>query len=127
MGMHRAKWNTQPNMHVPRLILEAPFTSIGDVAAAWFRWLPVRRLVRDRYDNLSKIAAVRAPVLIYGGHADLVIPPAHFSRLFAAVRAPRRLAMLDAANHADAWERGGSEHVLRFLRDVTAYATSIEP
>jgi uncharacterized protein len=109
---------------VAALILEAPFTCIGDVAAAWFRWLPVRRLVRDRYDNLSKIAAVRAPVLIYGGHADLVIPPAHFARLFAAVRAPRRLAIFDEANHVDAWEYGGSEQVLRFLRDVTRYAES---
>ncbi|AXE95689.1 MULTISPECIES: alpha/beta hydrolase [Paraburkholderia] len=104
------------------LILEAPFTSIADVAATWFRWLPVRRLVRDRYDSLSKIGAVRAPVLIYGGSADGVIPPAHFSRLHAALDAPGRLVMLDDANHVDAWERGGRDHVLRFLHEHRSHS-----
>ncbi|WP_322057354.1 alpha/beta hydrolase [Paraburkholderia sp. J63] len=100
------------------LILEAPFTSIADVAATRFRWMPVRRLVRDRYDNLAKIGRVAAPVLIYGGNADRVIPPAQFSRLYTAVRAPRRLALVADASHVDAWERGGATHVLRFLADV---------
>ena len=100
------------------LLHEAPFTSIADVAAVRLRGLPLRRLVRDRYDNLAKIGAVHAPTLIYGGDADSVIPPAQFSRLFSAIRAPRRLAIVGGATHVDAWERGGHAHVLRFLADV---------
>ncbi|MBV8259627.1 MAG: alpha/beta hydrolase [Paraburkholderia sp.] len=100
------------------LLLEAPFTSIADVAAVRLRWLPLRRLVRDRYDNLAKIGSVRAPTLIYGGGADSVIPPAQFARLYSAVRAPRRLAIVGGATHVDAWERGGHALVLRFLADV---------
>ncbi|SDE37085.1 hypothetical protein SAMN05421548_14428 [Paraburkholderia lycopersici] len=60
------------------LLLEAPFTSIADVAAMRMRWLPrivsLRWLVRDRYDNLAKIGNVRAPILIYGGDADQIVP-----------------------------------------------------
>ncbi|MEM5446357.1 alpha/beta hydrolase [Paraburkholderia guartelaensis] len=104
------------------LLLEAPFTSIADVAAVRMRWLPrivpMRWLVRDRYDNLAKIGSVRAPILIYGGDADHVVPPAQFSRLFTAVRAPRRFAIIAGASHVNAWERGGHAHVLRFLDDV---------
>lgn len=101
------------------LVLEAPFTSIADIAALRVPpWLPARRLVRDRYDNLAKIGGVRAPTLIYGGDGDAVIPPTHFSRLYAAVRAPRRLAIVAGATHIDAWERGGDAHTLRFLADV---------
>jgi len=79
---------------------------------------PLRRLVRDRYDNLARIGGVRAPTLVYGGDADSVIPPAQFSRLFSAIRAPRRLAIVGGTTHLDAWERGGRAHVLRFLGDV---------
>lgn len=103
---------------VDALILEAPFTRIADVAAARFPWLPVRPLVRDRYDNVSKIGAVRAPVLIYGGTSDAVIPPRQFARLHDAVRAPRRLVTIDGADHTDVWDKGGAAAVRAFLEDM---------
>lgn len=100
---------------IAALVLEAPFTCMADVACTRFRYVPVRWLLRDRYDNLAKIGAVRAPVLIYGGRADGVIPARQFAQLFAAVRAPRRLVIIDEANHVDVWTKGGSTHVLAFL------------
>lgn len=103
---------------IDALILEAPFTRIADVASARFPWVPAHVLVKDRYDNVSKIGAVRAPVLTYGGTADAVIPPRQFARLHAAVRAPRRLVMIDGADHSDVWDIGGSTAVLAFLGDV---------
>jgi fermentation-respiration switch protein FrsA (DUF1100 family) len=110
---------------IDALILEAPFTRIADVATARFPWLPARMLVRDRYDNVSKIGAVRAPVLIYGGTADSVIPPRQFARLYDAVRAPRRLVTIDRADHADAWDTGGAAAVLAFLDDIECAAAQL--
>jgi fermentation-respiration switch protein FrsA (DUF1100 family) len=107
---------------IAALLLEAPFTSIADVAASRFPLVMFRWLVRDRYDNVSKIGRVRVPVLVYGGLADRVIPPALFSTLYAAIRAPARLILIDDANHADVWQRGGRESVLRFLSDLDAKA-----
>jgi uncharacterized protein len=101
---------------IDALILESPFTGIADVARMRFPYVPVRWLLRDRYDNLSKIGAVRAPVLIYGGLADGVIPPSQFITLHAAVRSPRRLALIEDADHVDVWAKGGADHVLAFLR-----------
>ncbi|VXC16125.1 conserved hypothetical protein [Burkholderia sp. 8Y] len=103
---------------IDALILEAPFTSIVDVAAARFRFFPVRALARDRYDNLSKIACVRAPVLIYGGTRDFVVPPVHFQRLFDAARGDKHLAMIEDADHLDAWRNGGRAHVMQFLASL---------
>ncbi|WP_322070756.1 alpha/beta hydrolase [Paraburkholderia bannensis] len=103
------------------LVLEAPFTSIADVAAARIRWLPTRAFVRDRYDNLAKIGKVSAPTLIYGGAADRVIPPAQFTRLYEAVQAPKRLEIVAGATHADAWERGGDAIVMHFLAEVLGH------
>jgi pimeloyl-ACP methyl ester carboxylesterase len=109
------------------LVLEAPFTSIADVAAARIRWLLTRAFLRDRYDNLAKIGNVRAPTLIYGGSADRVIPPMQFVRLYDAVRAPRRLEVVEGATHDNAWERGGDAHVMHFLAEVLAGVGSASP
>jgi fermentation-respiration switch protein FrsA (DUF1100 family) len=103
---------------VDALVLESPFTSVVDVAAQRFPLFPVRRLARDRYDNLSKIAAVSTPLLIYGGANDCVVPPRHFSRLYDAARQPKQLALIQDADHIDVWAAGGDGHVLRFLREV---------
>lgn len=106
------------------LILEAPFTCIGDVARMRFPYVPMRRLLRDRYDNVAKIGAVRAPVLISGGCADGVIPARQFAQLFSAVRGPRRLVLIDNAGHVDLWTKGGAAHVLRFLDAIDARMTA---
>ncbi|MBC8638182.1 alpha/beta hydrolase [Caballeronia sp. EK] len=100
------------------LMLEAPFTSIVDVAARRFWLFPVRLLARDRYESLSKIASVRAPLLIYGGTKDGVIPPAHFQRLFDAARGDKRLALIEDADHLNVWTMGGREHVMQFLASL---------
>ena len=72
------------------LVLYSPFTSFPDLAQEKCRWLPTRRLVRNRFDNLGKIAGVRAPVFIAHGTADSLVPMHHGERLHAA--APRRSA-----------------------------------
>jgi len=103
---------------IDALMLEAPFTSIVDVAAKRFWLFPVRLLARDRYESLSKIASVRAPLLIYGGTKDGVIPPAHFQRLFDAARGDKRLALIEDADHLNVWTMGGREHVMQFLASL---------
>ncbi|WP_250515581.1 alpha/beta hydrolase [Caballeronia sp. INDeC2] len=103
---------------IDALMLESPFTSIVDVAAKRFWLFPVRLLARDRYDSLSKIASVRAPILIYGGTKDGVIPPAHFRCLFDAARGDKRLALIEDADHLDVWSMGGREHVMQFLASL---------
>ncbi|GGD85858.1 alpha/beta hydrolase [Caballeronia grimmiae] len=105
---------------IDALILEAPFTSIVDVAAARFRLFPVRYLARDRYDNLAKIASIHAPLLIYGGTRDFVIPPAHFQRLFDAAKGDKHLAFIEGADHIDVWTKGGRTHVMQFLASLKA-------
>ncbi|CAB3698622.1 hypothetical protein LMG27174_03553 [Paraburkholderia rhynchosiae] len=108
--------------HGPAYDVQCIEHSRMDVAKTRFPLFAFRWLMRDRYDNVSKIGRVRVPVLGYGGLADHVIPPALFAALYAAIRAPARLMLIDQANHVDVWQRGGREHVLHFLRDVHAKA-----
>ncbi|MFL5456774.1 MAG: alpha/beta hydrolase [Myxococcales bacterium] len=57
-----------------RLILISPFTSMADVAAVHFPWLPARLLVRDRFDSAAKAPRIGMPVLLVHGDADEIVP-----------------------------------------------------
>lgn len=56
------------------LMLVSPFTSLTDAATDALPLFPVRLLLRDRYDNAAKLAAMDIPVLIQHGTADNVVP-----------------------------------------------------
>jgi fermentation-respiration switch protein FrsA (DUF1100 family) len=66
------------------LVLVSPVASLPAAAAATYPWLPARWLVRDKYDNLAKLAGVEAPILVLHGEADELIPLAHAEALARA-------------------------------------------
>jgi uncharacterized protein len=83
------------------LVLRSPFTSIADVAAHHYWFLPVRRLLWDRFDSLSRIGRVRCPLLVVAGDRDGVVPFASSERLFAAANQPKQFVRVSGADHND--------------------------
>ncbi|MDP3501877.1 MAG: alpha/beta hydrolase [Myxococcales bacterium] len=57
-----------------KLVLFTPYTSLPDVGARVMPFLPVRRLMRDRFDSGAKAVDVKQPVLIIHGTDDEVVP-----------------------------------------------------
>jgi pimeloyl-ACP methyl ester carboxylesterase len=49
------------------LILRSPSTSMADVGQHHYPWLPVRTMLRDRYDSLARISTVRTRLLVIAG------------------------------------------------------------
>ena len=76
------------------LVLEAAFTSARDVGQAMFPFLPVRWLMRSRFDTERTIARVEGPILLLHSRDDEYFPPSHAERLLAASRGRARLALL---------------------------------
>jgi pimeloyl-ACP methyl ester carboxylesterase len=72
---------------VERLVLVAAYDSLVNVARGHFRWLPVRLLMRDRYDSASRAHRVKAPLLVVTAGEDEIIPRER-SNLLAAAFAP---------------------------------------
>lgn len=72
------------DMGARAMILERTFTSLPDVAAYHYSWLPVRRLMRNRFDSLSRIGAFDGPLLQSHGTADEIVPYALGKELFDA-------------------------------------------
>ena len=98
------------------LVLEMPFTSLADLAALHFPWVPAPRLLlRDRYDTRTTIARVTAPVLILAGSEDRLTPPAMAEALAAAATAPVEYWVAQGAGHEELTTGGGFAVVTAFL------------
>jgi fermentation-respiration switch protein FrsA (DUF1100 family) len=89
------------------LILEAPFASIPAMARAVYPFLSVWPFLRTRYDSLSRIGDVEAPVLILHSEKDEIVPYQQGRDLYAAAREPKRFHTIVGAGHNDAFYRGG--------------------
>jgi fermentation-respiration switch protein FrsA (DUF1100 family) len=98
------------------VILEAPFTAAADIAASAYPFVPVRWLMRDPFDTLPNLGAIRVPVLVIHGTRDEVVPAAQSDRVYDAIAAPKQRVVIDGAGHNDLWRRGGDGHAaLDFL------------
>jgi uncharacterized protein len=87
---------------VDRLVLVTPFDSLVEVARSHFRWLPVRALLRDRFDSAALVAAgkVGARTLIVIAADDEVVPAARGEALAAAFPAGQvEVERIDGATH----------------------------
>jgi fermentation-respiration switch protein FrsA (DUF1100 family) len=102
------------------LILEAPYTSTTDVAATAYWFLPVRWMMKDRFDSLAKISDIKTPLLVVQGERDRTIPVALGRRLLAAAPEPRRGIFIPDAGHNDLASHGADRYILDFLADISA-------
>jgi fermentation-respiration switch protein FrsA (DUF1100 family) len=105
------------------LVLRSPYTSIADVAANQLWYFPVRWLVRDRFDSLSKIAGIHAPLMVFHGESDTLIPMALGRRLFDAAPGPKTWLAVQGTGHNDVQTRAAEHAVLVFLRQAVPIVT----
>ena len=100
---------------VAGVILQAPFTSVPDRAQELYPFVPARLLTLDRFDNLSRIAVIGAPLLIVHGADDRIVPVEHGRKLLDAAREPKRGVFIPNADHNDLYAYGLMEHVRAFV------------
>jgi fermentation-respiration switch protein FrsA (DUF1100 family) len=102
------------------LVLRSPFTSLADVAAVHYPWLPARRLLLDHYPSIDRIAAVRAPVLVIAGDRDDIVPMSLSRRLHDAAGDPKRFVVVPGAGHNDPELVDGR----RMMAEITGFLSS---
>jgi fermentation-respiration switch protein FrsA (DUF1100 family) len=86
---------------VAGVILDAPYTSIVEVGAQAYPFLPLRWLMVDRYESDQHIAAINAPLLILHGARDPVIPLEMGKRMHTRAREPKRIVVFPEGRHVD--------------------------
>lgn len=84
------------------LSLRSPFTSLPDAARANYPFLPIDRLLRDRYESLERAPGISAPVLVVAGDSDRTIPIEQSRQLSDAFGGQAEFVVIPGADHNDA-------------------------
>jgi len=88
------------NRHTPgALILESAFTSVPDIAARLYPYLPVRLLSRFKYNTAEYLDEVACPVLIVHSREDEIMPFSHGKQLFERARGPKEFLEISGTHN----------------------------
>jgi fermentation-respiration switch protein FrsA (DUF1100 family) len=105
---------TAPALHVAvtratrAVVLHAPFTSARELARVHYWYLP-RALLRLELDNLDRARRLRAPLLVFHGTADGIVPFA-MGRAVAEAGHARELVAVAGAGHNDLHDVAGDRY-----------------
>jgi fermentation-respiration switch protein FrsA (DUF1100 family) len=81
------------------LILHSTFTSVPDVAAQIYPFLPVRWISRFGYDTRAYLRQVRSPVLVAHSPGDEIIAYSHGQALYTAAPEPKAFIELSGGHN----------------------------
>jgi hypothetical protein len=101
------------------LILQSTFTSLPEIGAELYPWLPVRLVGRIKYDTLSRLPRLKIPILVMHSRGDDLIDYRHSQQNFAAANEPKFFCELRGGHNDEANEAPGYENAIeKFLEAV---------
>ena len=77
------------NKNFAGIILESPFTSMIAAGKDKYPYLPVRLLLKDKYESDKKIKNIKSPVLIMHGEKDKIVPFWMGEKMFQLANEPK--------------------------------------
>jgi len=104
------------------LILESTFTSLGDVAATLYPYLPVRLLLRFEYNTAEYLGRVDCPVLVIHSCDDEIMPFGHGHQLFEMAREPKKFIEISGTHNEGfitsgrKYEEGLNSFILEYVK-----------
>ena len=102
------------------LIIESSFTSIPDMGARLYPWLPVRLLSRFSYSTESRLRKITCPVLVIHSPDDDIVPYEFGRRLFAAANEPKEFIEI-FGSHNEGYLITGKPYINGIDRFVSKY------
>jgi fermentation-respiration switch protein FrsA (DUF1100 family) len=101
------------------LVVETSFSTMPDVAASLYPWLPVRWVMDNRYDSLSRIKQYTGPYFQSHGTADTLVP-INLARLLFDVAPSTHKKWLEFPDlgHNDRWPDSYYLDLAEFLESL---------
>jgi pimeloyl-ACP methyl ester carboxylesterase len=72
---------------VKKLVLLTPYDSVQNVAQSHYPLFPVKWLIKDKFDSISRAGFITSPVLVLMAENDKVVPLQHSQNLIQALTA----------------------------------------
>lgn len=123
---------TRPeSSHVAGIIVESTFTSVLDMSALRYGGMlklwPVRFLLTEKFDSLSKIDRVRRPILFIHGDCDAKVPFRMTKQLHTAARPPKHILIVNGAGHENCGSIGTVEYHQKLIEFMSLCLEPISP
>ena len=101
------------NTNFAGIILESPFTSMIDAGKDKYPFLPVRFLLKDKYESDKKIKNIKSPVLVMHGKVDNIVPFHMGRKIYELANNPKYSYFSEYDDHMMEY----NEKLLKVLRD----------
>ena len=101
------------NKNFAGIILESPFTSMIDAGKDKYPYLPVRLLLKDRYESNKKIKNINSPILIMHGKVDNIVPFHMGKKMYELANEPKYSYFSEYDDHMMEY----NEKLLKVLKD----------
>jgi len=106
------------NKNFGGLILETPFTSMIDAAKIFYPYIPVGLLLKDKFDNKSKIKNISIPVLIMHGEVDQIVPFFMGKKMYEIANEPKYSYFTKHDNHMMEYDENLIKALNSFLKSL---------
>ncbi len=101
------------NKNFAGVILESPFTSMIDAGKDKYPYLPVRLLLKDKYESFKKIKNIKSPVLIMHGKVDNIVPFHMGKKMYELANQPKYSYFSEYDDHMMEY----NENLLKALKE----------
>ena len=101
------------NKNFAGIILESPFTSMIDAGKDKYPYLPVRFLLKDKYESDKKIKNIKSPILIMHGKVDKIVPFSMGNKMYELANTPKYSYFSEYDDHMMEY----NENLLKALED----------
>lgn len=104
------------------VVLTGAFTSVPELAAEMYRWLPdavFRDWPTNRFETIRRVGEIRAPLLVARGAMDHVVPRGQTRRVYEAAGTGAQWMEAPGAGHNDLWDdRAFWSRLVPFLEEA---------
>ena len=88
------------------LVMESAFTSVPDIGARLYPFMPVRWIARIHYNNASRVKALRVPLMVIHSVDDETVPFEHGQTLYQLASEPKTFLEMHGSHNNGFLETG---------------------
>jgi fermentation-respiration switch protein FrsA (DUF1100 family) len=100
------------------IILESPFTSMVELAQKYYPFLPVKFLLKDRYETIKKLPNITSPLLVLHGKLDSIVPFSMGKKLFDKANEPKFNYFIDNDDHMMRYDQKLLDEIKKFISSI---------
>ncbi len=100
------------------IILESPFTSMVKLAKKYYPYLPVKILLRDKYESEDKLKKINAPILIMHGKKDTIVPFEMGKKIYDKSKQPKYKYFNEKDDHMMDYNTKLVQSIIQFIESL---------